>query len=159
MNWITAQVPKLQMGGQVSDITMEKKQQLLPFFVYMKILESKSDTAGLSVEEIVNLFMENGEEVLTQISKDETQARQVAELAGKATAEEWSKAEEFATEYQNRKAQQEVEYAAKGTKLKQLKKRKCACGCDLIIKKSEGGKLAEECACHCQGGKMKLKKK
>lgn len=78
-----------------------------------------------------------------------------------------------------------VELAAKGAKLKKLKevdkaisnptltakngtemkkklapkdaKKKCSCGCNLILSKAEGGKVIETCACKC-GGKMKKKK-
>lgn len=58
----------------------------------------------------------------------------------------------------------------KGGKLEYLKllkkggkmnKKKCACGCDLVISKGDGGKLTSTCACKC-GGKLekggKLKK-
>lgn len=159
MNWITSKIPHLQMGGKLSEIPTEKKQQLLPFFVYLKMLAGSPETAELPITEVASMFAKNGEEVLSAISQDEEQAKQVAKLASQATPEDWSKAEELATEYQNLQSQQEVEYAAKGAKLKQLKKRKCACGCDMIVKKSEGGKLMEECACHCKGGKMKPKKK
>jgi hypothetical protein len=37
------------------------------------------------------------------------------------------------------------------------KKRKCSCGCDLVISKDKGGKLTSKCACNCKGGKMKKK--
>lgn len=37
------------------------------------------------------------------------------------------------------------------------KKRKCGCGCDLILTKEKGGKLTETCSCNCKGGKMKKK--
>lgn len=37
------------------------------------------------------------------------------------------------------------------------KKRKCACGCDLVLSKEKGGKITEKCACNCKGGKMKKK--
>lgn len=50
--------------------------------------------------------------------------------------------------------------AAKGAKLKQLqnsKKRKCSCGCDLVITRGKGGKITETCSCNCKGGKMKKK--
>ncbi len=29
-------------------------------------------------------------------------------------------------------------------------KKKCACGCDLVMKKEKGGKLIESCACGCK---------
>ena len=33
-------------------------------------------------------------------------------------------------------------------------KKKCSCGCNLLLKK-QGGKLVESCSCNCNGGKMK----
>lgn len=36
-------------------------------------------------------------------------------------------------------------------------KKKCSCGCDMILSKAAGGKVIETCACKC-GGKMKKKK-
>jgi len=35
-------------------------------------------------------------------------------------------------------------------------KKKCSCGCDMILSKAAGGKVIETCACKC-GGKMKKK--
>lgn len=48
---------------------------------------------------------------------------------------------------------EETTYAKKGAKLNHLKKlkssrKKCGCGCDLILHK-EGGKIVEKCACGC----------
>lgn len=50
--------------------------------------------------------------------------------------------------------------AKKGAKLKKLqefkkgakmgKKKKCACGCDLVTKKEKGGNLVQSCACGCK---------
>ena len=48
---------------------------------------------------------------------------------------------------------EQVEMAKKGAKLKQLKntkKRKCKCGCNLILSKEAGGKIVEKCACGCK---------
>lgn len=48
---------------------------------------------------------------------------------------------------------EEVELAKKGMKLKNLKNRKarkCKCGCDLVLKKGDGGTLVEVCSCGCK---------
>lgn len=46
-----------------------------------------------------------------------------------------------------------------GSKLvKKGGKKKCTCGCDLVLTKAIGGKMVDTCACKC-GGKVKMKKK
>ena len=54
-----------------------------------------------------------------------------------------------------------LESLKKGGKMK----KKCACGCDMVMKKEKGGKLVESCACGCKpkmkyqkGGILKLQK-
>jgi hypothetical protein len=68
--------------------------------------------------------------------------------------EEFKKSPTTAVEaYIKSKNPEQVEYAKKGTKLKQLKNRshrKCKCGCDLVLKKDAGGKIVEVCACGCK---------
>jgi hypothetical protein len=52
----------------------------------------------------------------------------------------------------------EIPSVKKGGKTKYKKvpvKKKCSCGCDLVLTKSTGGKLMETCACKCKGGKIK----
>lgn len=49
-----------------------------------------------------------------------------------------------------------VKSQAKGGQMK--KKKKCNCGCDMLVSKAAGGKITEVCACKC-GGKMKKPKK
>lgn len=55
-------------------------------------------------------------------------------------------------------ATQRVLTKAKGAKLvKKGGKKKCSCGCEMVLSKAAGGKVIETCACKC-GGKMKKKK-
>lgn len=72
------------------------------------------------------------------------------------------------TKEKKNNSQEEVEeiiLAEKGKKLDHLKKlqstkkhkKKCKCGCEMVIEKKSGGKLIETCACHCGGGKVKSK--
>ncbi len=53
----------------------------------------------------------------------------------------------------NNESPEQVEMAKKGMKLKSLKDkkaRKCKCGCNLILKKGDGGTIVEVCACGCK---------
>ena len=58
-------------------------------------------------------------------------------------------------------AKDEIAYAKNGKKLEHIKKlnssktksKKCACGCDMIHYKEEGGKIGTKCACGCKVAK------
>lgn len=77
------------------------------------------------------------------------------DLVGPAGKEVFQNTGKYKTEVLKNKKGGEVT-----PKVKLIKKgssKKCACGCDLILSKAEGGKVIETCSCKC-GGKIKKKK-
>ena len=178
----------------------EKKKRLFPYFAYLYSKQLNPDKYGAAktMEEWSSLIQNNKQDVET-----------ITKAAAKLTDKDWDDLEKEYEKEQQEGQQQQAQYAAKGTKLKQLKekastrekavakdpnksvpkketkaaqksiddvpepkvkpakttpqlkkgstvkKRKCSCGCNLVLTKGEGGKITEKCACNCKGGKIK----
>jgi len=157
-----------QMGGVMQE---DEKKKLLPFFAYLysKQLNPEKYGEAKSMEEWTSLIQESEEDI-----------NAITKAATELTDEDWTS---LAQHYETFQTENQAQYAAKGAKLQKLKngttkpeevkattkpivqakagtkakKRKCSCGCDLVLSKGDGGKLTETCACKC-GGKMKKKK-
>lgn len=114
-------------------------QNLLTYFVYIKSVELDPEKYGnlSSVEEWGTTIKNNQKDIDLILSE-----------AKKVTSSEWDR---LNTEYKNIQ-NKTVEVAKKGTSIK--KRKKCSCGCDLLISRETGGKLVSKCACNCKGGKM-----
>lgn len=83
-------------------------------------------------------------EFVSTLQKDPDAETKFKDIADQMEYEGDIEDDEFATQY-----------AAKGAKIKMLKKKtsKCSCGCDIVTKKV-GGKILSACSCKC-GGKIK----
>lgn len=86
----------------------------------------------------------------------------ISSAASQLTDEDWVQIE---SDYNTRQGGEETLVAKKGAKLNHLKElqrykkgkkvaKKCTCGCDMVVKKMDGGKVTSMCSCGC-GGKMK----
>lgn len=159
-------------------ITKEQKEVLFPYFAYLysKKMNPEKYSSATSVQEWVELIQDNKEDI-DAITKAATQL----------TDEDWKELEDQYHQEQQIESEK-VQMVAKGAKLKKLKgdsiknankevtqaiskpvitqgkkgmkaKRKCSCGCNLILSKENGGKVTEKCSCNCKGGKLKMKKK
>jgi hypothetical protein len=122
-----------------------KKEELFPYFAYLysQQLDPEKYGQAASIEEWTNLIQSNEEDI-----------NAIAAAAEEMSDEEWAQLEEqYIAETQSASAQ----FAAKGAKLKKLKsggkKKKCACGCDIISRKV-GGKIVERCSCGCDTKKV-----
>jgi hypothetical protein len=120
------------MNKSQQKLTQEQKAQLFPYFAYLFFSQKYGSFT------------------------DEAKA-----AASKLSDDEWLQlAQSFAEQMQGAESGQTTQMAAKGAKLKELSKykkggkKKCACGCDIVLKK-EGGKIVEGCSCNCKGGKIK----
>jgi len=140
----------------------EKKKELFPYFAYLKSVELFPEKYGnvSSMDEWTSLIQENEDDINTIITASE-----------ELTDEDWGELEKQYSELQSQNEQEQAQFAAKGAKLKRLKegvkkteiakkgtsmkkRKKCKCGCDMVISKAAGGKLTETCACKC-GGQIK----
>lgn len=127
-------------------MTDDKKKQLFPYFAYLYSQELNPEKYGEaeSIEEWTELIQDSPEDV-----------ERISEAAAELSDEEWAQLEEQYASAEE--SPEDVETAKKGAKLKKLqefkkgakmgKKKKCACGCDLITKKEKGGTLVDECTC------------
>ena len=113
-------------------MTEEKKQQLFPYFAYLFSQEINPEKYGAaeSVEEWTNLIQDNPEDI-----------EQIATAAKQLSDEDW---EELEAQYAEAQGAEEAQLAKKGAKLKKLqelkkggKKKRCACGCEMISKKDD----------------------
>ena len=106
----------------------------------------------------------------TFLSENASEAAKIGEefdsLSDSALKEDADFMEYYSEVVNNLQSQKENNaiLAKKGAKLKKLqalkkspKAKKCACGCDLITFKEEGGKLSTKCSCNCKGGKVSKK--
>jgi len=146
-------------------MTDEKKQQLFPYFAYMysqQLDPEKYGNAG-SIDEWSSLIQENQNDM-----------SQITDAASQLTDEEWDNLEKEYSSESNSNENQDIAYAQKGAKLKQLKaaskgiafekgttksyartevmkhggkKKKCECGCAVVTKKAKGGQLVDSCNC------------
>lgn len=148
-------VSKKQQGGTIA-LTDEQKQELFPFFAYIYSQQLNPDRYGTakSMEEWTSLIQESEEDINT-----------IVKAAGELSDEDWTTINNQYMESQQEPAQERIQFAAKGAKLKQsaiVTKSKggktCSCGCKMLLSKEAGGKLKSTCACKC-GGKMKKKNK
>ena len=126
-------------------MTEEKKKQLFPYFAYLYSQQLNPEKYGNteSIEEWTSLIQESPEDI-----------EEITSAASSLSDDDWA---EIETQYNEEQSSDEVEMAKKGAKLKKLqefkkgakmgKKKKCACGCDLITKKEKGGTLVDECTC------------
>jgi len=86
----------------------------------------------------------------------------ITEAAGQLGDEDWDQLDKQYTDSQQQSQDSDLQFAAKGAKLKKLKATKtakCSCGCELITTKEEGGKISTKCACGCKNVKHIIKKK
>ena len=121
----------------------EEKKALFPFFAYQFSQKMNPEKYGAtsSIEEWSQLLQEN-----------EADANTIIAEAEKLTDEDWNELNKQYSEQQANEKLEEVQYAAKGAKLKKLssmKSKKCKCGCSMITTKEEGGKLSMKCSCGC----------
>ena len=106
----------------------------------------------------------------TFLSENASEAAKIGEefdsLSDSALKEDADFMEYYSEVVNNLQSQKENNaiLAKKGAKLKKLqtlkkspKAKKCACGCDLVTFKEEGGKLSTKCSCNCKGGKVSKK--
>jgi len=129
-----------QQGGQVNQ---DNEQLMLEF-----VMDYFAKT-GKTQDELID---ENGG-LKDEYANEATQILQ--EVNTPEFWEEYKKnPDQMVTNYIERnQSPQEVEMAKKGTKLKNLKDkkaRKCKCGCNLTLKKGDGGTIVEVCACGCK---------
>lgn len=154
----------LQLGGNIEE---DKKKELFPFFAYLYSQKLNPEKYGQ---------LQPDEEWSSLISEDEEIINKIVEAYSELGEEDLAALEQQQKEFSS--DAEDMQFAAKGAKLKKLntvkginkkvlpakskggtskKKRKCSCGCDMILTKAAGGKVIETCACKC-GGKMKKKK-
>ena len=141
-------------------MTEEKKKQLFPYSAYLYSQQLNPEKYGNaeSIEEWTSLIQESPEDI-----------EEITSAASGLSDDDWA---EIEAQYNEEQSSDEVEMAKKGAKLKKLqefkkgakmgKKKKCACGCDLITKKEKGGTIVDTCTCcgevhkHQEGGIMKF---
>lgn len=136
-------------GGSPSRIPNEKKKELFPYFAYLYSKELNPEKYGsvTSMEEWTNLIQNSKEDIDT-----------ITKAASELTDEDWMA---VAKQYEQAQSgtQQDVPIVKPETfKKGGSMKKKCSCGCDLVLSKDKGGKLTSKCACNCGGGKLKKKK-
>jgi len=133
-------------------MTDERKQELFPYFAYMYSLQMDPDKYGnVSTDEWSNLIKDNQDDI-----------DKITEAAGQLGDEDWDQLDKQYTDSQQQSQDSDLQFAAKGAKLKKLKATKtakCSCGCELITTKEEGGKISTKCACGCKNVKHIIKKK
>ena len=133
-------------------MTDERKQELFPYFAYMYSQQMDPDKYGnVSTDEWSNLIKDNQDDI-----------DKITEAAGQLGDEDWDQLDKQYTDSQQQSQDSDLQFAAKGAKLKKLKATKtakCSCGCELITTKEEGGKLSTKCACGCKNVKHIIKKK
>lgn len=137
----------------------EKRNQLFPYFAYIKSIELNPDKYGnaQTMEEWSTLIKENDDDLNTIVSSYEELSDEEIEALDKQYQE-----------LQSKKEEEQMQYAAKGARLQYLKNgakpkkvmtksktKTCSCGCKMVLSKNAGGKLTETCACNCKGGKLK----
>ncbi len=108
------------------------------------------------------------------IQENQNDMSQITDAASQLTDEEWDNLEKEYSSESNSNENQDIAYAQKGAKLKQLKaaskgiafekgttksyartevmkkggkKKKCECGCAVVTKKAKGGQLVDSCNC------------
>ena len=113
-----------------------RKKELFPYFAYLYSQELNPEKYGQleSIEDWIKTIQENDED-----------AQQIVSAAEQLSDEDWQNLDD---QYSKEKNTNEPIMAAKGAKLKKLKK--CKCGCDMITTKDKGGKLISKCACGCK---------
>lgn len=133
-------------------MTDERKQELFPYFAYMYSQQMDPDKYGnVSTDEWSNLIKDNQDDI-----------DKITEAAGQLGDEDWDQLDKQYTDSQQQSQDSDLQFAAKGAKLKKLKATKtakCSCGCELITTKEEGGKISTKCACGCKNVKHIIKKK
>lgn len=128
-------------------MTDDQKKELFPFFayVYSQKINPEKYGAASSVEEWSQLLQENSEDIDT-----------ITKAAEEMSDEDWDTLNKQYSEQRSAEAEEKVQYAKKGAKLKKLsamKSKKCKCGCAMITSKEKGGSLVSKCACGCNVAK------
>lgn len=121
-----------------------RKKELFPYFAYIYSKEMNPEKYG-QIESI--------EDWIKTIQESDEDAQQIITAAEQLTDEDWQNLDQ---QYSQEKASNETVLAAKGAKLKKLKK--CKCGCDMITVKEKGGKMISKCACGCKSEIKKAEK-
>lgn len=148
---------------------IKAKIELFPYFAYLFSKDANPEKYG---------SVKTAAEWTQLIQDDKEMADAAVAAAEQLSDEEWK---DIQTQYLQINTENEIIEAAKGAKLEQLRasktpsltiisellhqkqggkmksRKKCACGCELILGKAEGGKIIKTCACKC-GGKVKKKK-
>ena len=130
-------------------MTDEKKKELFPYFAYLYSQELNPDKYGnvSSAEEWTSLIQESPEDI-----------NEISAAALELTDEDWDNIEQQYAQAQSEGSTptEEIQAAKKGAKLKKLqelksggkgKKKRCACGCEMVSKKEKGGHLVDVCSC------------
>ena len=136
----------------------DKKKQLFPFFAYIYSQQIDPEKYGK---------VESYEEWSKVLDENPNDMERITNAAAELSDEEWSALEQ---QFAQASEVQKAENGAKLDNLRKLKKggkvqtkKKCSCGCDLIMTKGEGGKMTSRCACGCSvkkenGGSINKKK-
>ena len=167
----------------------QKKQELFPFLIMFKLNEQVGDGKKLqdrSEQEIDKLIG-----LASQVKENPQLFDEMVSTAVSFSDQDWGTLEQEYVNYTTSKSTNQTSdvtnnatapemeedqasiTAKKGAKLMQLqaykkgakmKKKKCACGCELVSKKEAGGIISEVCACGCKmkkedGGKVSEKVK
>lgn len=132
-------------------MNLERQQKLFPYFAYNYSREKNPAKYGNlgGYEEWYNLVQQD-----SQMVDDMTSAATNLNVDG------WDDLEKRYTSDEN---DGEIVEAKCGTKLKRIKElqalkkggKKCSCGCDLVLAKTEGGKVGHTRTCPCCQGKKK----